>query len=239
MGKSGGLPDAPVRAMALDVKSPPNARTLYVGYWGAGIYKTTDGGSNWRQMNDGLPDRSRVVDILIDAGNPDTVYACLVTSDVSRGGLYQSKNGGLKWRRLHDDSILASVWSVAQDPSSPDTLYVAAQYDYNPKLRPDYVKGGIYKRVGSKWSEVLTGYAVYDFGRAVYVMPDGGVLAGFYRQKAGLYYLPERSSSWLDIGVLLPQKPVFLIKGGEGPASFYVGTTASLYRGELQSPAGK
>jgi photosystem II stability/assembly factor-like uncharacterized protein len=239
MGKADGLPDAPVRAMALDAKSPLNARVLYVGYWGSGIYKTTDGGRNWQEINEGLPNQSRVADILIDAGNPDTVYACIVTSDVSRGGLYQSKNAGLKWRKLHDDSILASVWAVARDPLSPGTLYVAAQYDYNSRLPAQYVKGGIYKRVGSTWSEILTGYEVFDFGRTVHVMPDGGVLAGFYRQKAGIYYLPEGSSSWLDISTHLPQKPVLLIKGGDGPASFYVGTPASLYRGELLTPTSR
>ena len=71
-----------IGAIAIDPKDP---RTVWVGTgeswmrnsvsFGDGIYKSTDGGETWTNM--GLKDSERIVKILIDPVNTNTVYACV------------------------------------------------------------------------------------------------------------------------------------------------------------------
>jgi hypothetical protein len=48
-GPDGG----PVLTLAID---PSSSSTLYAGTLGAGVFKSTDGGSTWSAANSGLPD---------------------------------------------------------------------------------------------------------------------------------------------------------------------------------------
>jgi hypothetical protein len=56
------------------VFDPADSNILYAGTAGHGVFKTVDGGANWRQINDGL--LTLDVSILsVSAGKPTTVYA--------------------------------------------------------------------------------------------------------------------------------------------------------------------
>jgi len=120
------------------VMDPSDPNTLYAATWqrirlrwndprnqstygGSGIYKTTDGGENWTQINEGLPEpryRGRI-GIDISRSNPDVLYAFvdnyetareapeeatdaygLPQGPVIRGAtVYRSDNGGTSWAR--------------------------------------------------------------------------------------------------------------------------------------------
>jgi photosystem II stability/assembly factor-like uncharacterized protein len=96
---------------AIDLSfDPENAQTLYATLWnarrtawsqyapingpGSGLYKSTDGGATWRQLEgNGLPSglwgRAGVA-----AGQRGRVYALI---DAERPGLYRSEDGGENW----------------------------------------------------------------------------------------------------------------------------------------------
>jgi len=73
------------------VMDPKRPKTLYASSWnrirrrwsdpqpgpGDGLYKTTDGGKNWKEINNGLPDREKTGRIGIDIArsNPKVLYA--------------------------------------------------------------------------------------------------------------------------------------------------------------------
>ena len=66
------MPDgSAVGILAIDPKTP---QTLYAGTFFYGVFKTTDGGSNWNELNAGLTD-TRVEALAIDPMAPQTVYA--------------------------------------------------------------------------------------------------------------------------------------------------------------------
>ena len=68
--------------------SPQNTNILYAGAFGWGIYKSTDGGSSWTNLRNGLA--STYVRSVI-AVSTDTVFAG--TND----GIFKTYNGGLNW----------------------------------------------------------------------------------------------------------------------------------------------
>ena len=72
-----------------------------------GVYRSDDGGDNWRKMADpGLPDRvimgfaCRVMRLDVDPNSPDDVYATLEAN-----GAMRSRNGGESWEDCTADLI--------------------------------------------------------------------------------------------------------------------------------------
>ncbi len=77
-----------VRTLVIDPSAPA---TLYAGTFGTGVFKTTDGGQNWVQMNIGTTD---VLVLAIDPQAPATLYAGV---GAGTGGAVTSTDGGVTW----------------------------------------------------------------------------------------------------------------------------------------------
>jgi photosystem II stability/assembly factor-like uncharacterized protein len=96
--------------------------------WGGtngGIFKSTDGGSTWRQLKNGLPDGLTEAELAIAPSNPWRLYAT-----VSAGGsgyIYRSDDAGESWTRATTDTRPAGRIDEAVPhvhPTDPDTLIV-------------------------------------------------------------------------------------------------------------------
>ena len=93
---------------------------------GSGIYKTTDGGGNWRELTNGLPegDKGRI-GIAISESNPQVLNA-LVQHDTESGG-YRSEDGGESWAKVSAQNIRPMYYShVFIDPTNQDRVYTLA-----------------------------------------------------------------------------------------------------------------
>jgi len=122
---------------------PQNSKTIYATLWaarrppwsiyppangpGAGIFKSTDGGSNWQQLTGGLPSEGvGRIGVAVAPSNPQRVYAIV---DAKKGGLYRSDDAGATWALMNDEQrIWGRGWyfeNVAVDPKDPDKVYVS------------------------------------------------------------------------------------------------------------------
>jgi len=117
-----------VRILAAD---PRNAATAYGAfsdrYARPTIRKTVDGGLTWNPVGpvptfaDSGPTR-----ILIDAGDPQTIYASFA------GGVIRSRDGGQTWTPINDglpgrnEQGSSVSFEIAQDAARPQTLYAVA-----------------------------------------------------------------------------------------------------------------
>jgi photosystem II stability/assembly factor-like uncharacterized protein len=108
---------------------------------GSGLYRTTDGGAEWVELTEGLPDgeKGRIgVDVFRQNGN--VVYA-LVEADPrragagrgggagggSRGGIFRSLDRGTTWEKMSDTNPRPMYYSqVRIDPTNADRVYVLA-----------------------------------------------------------------------------------------------------------------
>lgn len=123
--------------IAVDFSTPPEARTLYVAST-LGIYKSTDGGKQWKDISHNLPPSIFKVGGINDATTrltfaPDDPKILYFTSNgterLSSGskeaGIYATHDGGETWKRLAKNEI-GPVSSISISPKDPQLLYVVA-----------------------------------------------------------------------------------------------------------------
>ncbi|MCX6628339.1 MAG: hypothetical protein NTW28_12005 [Candidatus Solibacter sp.] len=127
---------------------PTHPDTVYAALWearqgpwensawtdaGGGMFKSTDGGTTWRALTNGIPsgaDGFTQANIAISPSNTSRLYASIATSNGT--GIYRSDDAGEHWARATTDARPAgrigggdlSVPTV--DPKNPDTVYVAS-----------------------------------------------------------------------------------------------------------------
>jgi photosystem II stability/assembly factor-like uncharacterized protein len=143
------------RCNTLAVK-PGDDFTVLAGFAGGGIFKSTDGGVNWKPVFDAHPETS-IGDITYDPSNPNVVYAGTgdpnMPSFIFNGnGLYKSTDGGEVWEQigLAEQGIISKVWV---SPTDPQTLVCATMG--NPYVRTQ--ERGIFKSTdgGQTWQRTL------------------------------------------------------------------------------------
>jgi photosystem II stability/assembly factor-like uncharacterized protein len=129
---------------AIDLASDPSMRTVYASLWqtrrppwsvyppskgpGSGLYKSTDGGVTWAQVQgNGFPSEAvGKIGLAVAPSDPKRVYAIV---DAKAGGLYRSDDGGANWKLVDKDSRLwQRGWyfcHVTVDPKNADVVYVS------------------------------------------------------------------------------------------------------------------
>ena len=127
---------------AIDITfAPTNSHTLYAALWqanrtpwtlesggpGSGIYKSSDGGLIWKQLEGhGLPKGVMGrIGVTVSGADPNRVYALIEAED---GGLYRSDDAGETWQKIDDDRRFRQrAWyytHVIADPKAVDTVYI-------------------------------------------------------------------------------------------------------------------
>jgi photosystem II stability/assembly factor-like uncharacterized protein len=107
-----------VRALAID---PANPATVYVGTFGNGIFKSSNGGGSWTAANVGLT-ASDVGVLVLDPSAPATLYA-----GSYGGGVLKSTNGGASWAPVNVGLTNPYVSALAIDPSATATVYAGTE----------------------------------------------------------------------------------------------------------------
>ncbi|HXE32171.1 MAG TPA: hypothetical protein VN515_10270, partial [Terriglobales bacterium] len=129
---------------AIDLSlDPSNPQTIYATLWatrrppwvvypssnepGSGLYKSTDGGTHWTQLTQGLPAAPGKIGVAVAPSDPSRVYA-IVDASEKEGGLYRSDDAGATWKQMDNDGrIWHRGWyfeAVTVDPKDANKLYV-------------------------------------------------------------------------------------------------------------------
>jgi len=123
---------------------------------GAGVFKSTDRGNNWSQINNGLNSLETNV-LVVDPNDSEILY--LGTDD---DGVYKSTDGGETWKKLNVSSVPKSfgVGDIIVDPQNSNNIYIGT-VDYFRLSESRGVLGdfGIYKSTdgGTTWEEFNSG----------------------------------------------------------------------------------
>ena len=99
--------------------------TLINGGPEATIYKTVDGGANWRKIESGLPREEKGrIGLALAPSQPDTIYA-IVEAARGAGGFFRSKDGGANWERRNRYFAGSAQYyqEIFVDPYDADRIY--------------------------------------------------------------------------------------------------------------------
>ncbi len=115
-----------VYATLWNVRRPPWFIYAPANGPGAGIFKSTDGGSTWNEISVGIPLEGRGhIGIAVASSNRNRLYAVV---DAKEGGVFVSNDAGATWTRLSNDKRLWDRgWyfeKITIDPKNADVIYV-------------------------------------------------------------------------------------------------------------------
>jgi photosystem II stability/assembly factor-like uncharacterized protein len=212
--------DQPIASIGALALAPSDPNVIYVGTgeasirsditYGAGVYKSTDGGAHWRAL--GLTDTRHIGKVLVDARNPDVVLVAALGHAYGPNperGVFRSTDGGRTWTKvLYKDPDTGAI-DLAADPADPRVVYAALyQARRTPweQYPPDEGPGsGLYKSAdgGATWTPVTGhGLPVGPVGRIGLAVGRGGRVYALVGAKAGagLYRSDDGGATWRLVG---------------------------------------
>ncbi len=108
---------------------PGNTNICYAGAASGGIFKSIDGGINWKPIFDKQP-VSSIGSLAIAPSDPNIIWAgtgeTFIRSNVSHGnGIYTSTDSGKTWKNMGLEKT-GRIGRVLIDPRNPDIVFAAA-----------------------------------------------------------------------------------------------------------------
>jgi photosystem II stability/assembly factor-like uncharacterized protein len=136
---------------------PVHKLVFYQGTTGGGVWKTEDGGLNWKNVSDGFFGTGSVGAVAVSSSDPNVIYVGMgescIRGNASHGdGVYKSTDAGKTWTHLGLEAT-QHIARVRIHPNNPDIVYVAALGDaFGPNE-----ERGVYrsKDGGRTWQKVL------------------------------------------------------------------------------------
>ncbi|MEQ1933405.1 MAG: glycosyl hydrolase, partial [Fimbriimonadaceae bacterium] len=147
--------------------SQARPQEYYFGATGGGVWKSTNGGTDWNCVSDGFFNTASVGALAVAASNPDVVYAGTgerdIRGNISHGdGVYRSTDAGKTWAHIGLKAC-QTISRIVVHPTNPDIVYVAAfgHVYVNRDLATGKIDGdpnrGVYKSTdgGKNWKKIL------------------------------------------------------------------------------------
>ena len=136
---------------------PTNARIMYTGTAGGGVWKSGDGGATFTPIFDEHAQSIGVV--TLDPKNPDEIIwvgtgETWTRNSVSVGnGLFKSTDGGNSWKEIPGFENSERIASVVINPNNTDEVYVGVL----GALWSESADRGVYKTTdgGKTWNKIL------------------------------------------------------------------------------------
>jgi photosystem II stability/assembly factor-like uncharacterized protein len=200
--------------------------TVYAGVEDAAIFRSTDGGQNWKELP-GLRGHGTgpkwqpgaggmcLHTIILDPSNPQRMYIA-----ISAAGAFRTDDGGASWKPINrglrsqyipdqDAEVGHCVHHIAMNPKRPGVLFMQKHWDV---MRSD--------DAGDNWKEV-SGNLPTDFGfvidvhshepETIYVIPIKSDSEHYvYEGKLRVFRSRSGGNDWEPLTKGLPQKDCYV-----------------------------
>jgi photosystem II stability/assembly factor-like uncharacterized protein len=213
---------------------PSKRNVFYFGAVDGGVWKTTNGGTSWRNITDGVSRIASVGAITVAPSDPNVVYVGSGEADMREDwtygdGMYRSTDGGETWTHLGLDDA-RHIARIVVDPRNPDRVFVAALGHGSGKN----TTRGVYRSTdgGKNWQRVL--YSDDSTGAIDIAMDPGNSRIayaalwhmqrspwGFTAGNGSLWKTTDGGDSWRDVSRNpgMPKNPLGRIGISVSPAN--------------------
>jgi photosystem II stability/assembly factor-like uncharacterized protein len=205
--------DQPVASIGSLAVAPSNPSVVYVGSGeanirgsvkpGAGIFKTTDGGSTWTHV---FKQEGQIGAMAVDPHDADVAFAAVLGKAFGSNrerGIYRTKDGGKTWAQVLSVDADTGASDVAIDPSNPNVVF--AGFWQTRRTPWSLTSGGpgsslwVSRDEGDTWKKLTEGLPEGIWGKVgVAIAPSSSdrVYALIEAEKGGLFRSNDGGKSW-------------------------------------------
>ena len=209
----GWIPDS-MKATTLAV-DPKMTQTIYVGCNTGAIFKSTDGGANWREI---LQSFILSPSVVVDPRAPLTLYVC-------GSSVYKSIDGGDHWTHPMQEAF---VVSLAIDPTNPQTIYAGT-----PGLPPNtFFCHGVFRSTddGNNWT--LVGQTIpLDTSIDVLLIDPTAAQTIYAGTDHGVFKSTDSGTTWIPINPMVIDISINAIAlDPQAPQTIYIGSPYGIFK---------
>ena len=202
---------------------PTDANIMYIATAGGGVWKTTNGGTNWTVKTDGLPNLAGG-DIAIDPNNPNVLYygsgELNYSQDSHYGdGIFKTTDAGNTWVKVAPFSMSSSYSEIIVTPTNSNIIYAAGS-------------SGVFKstNAGLNWTTSVSVSNVnalvmdWNNNQILFLTTSGVSGVGAVRRST------DGGTSWTNLSGGLPTSGVGrgpMVMSTVDPLTLYIGFAAS------------
>jgi hypothetical protein len=180
---------------------------IFVCIEAGALLRSLDGGRDWEERRPDAPMDTHT--LLAHRLAPGRLYSAAGDGFTTPGrGYAESRDAGVSWKRFGEGLSHHYLWSVAVDPTNPDTVVVSAARSPQEAHNPADAESTIYRRSGGgAWEEVRAGLPE----RSGTVIPElatspsePGVL--YMATNRGLYRSGDAGATWERLALPWPER---------------------------------
>ncbi len=227
-----GLQGRAVEALAINPTTPD---TLYVAVVSDGVFKTTNGGSNWVRANTSITN-TQVRALAINPTISATLYA-----GTYGGGVFKSINGGSNWTPVNAGLTKLKVRALAINPTAPSGSIVinsgaayATSASVNLTLSASDSGSGVYQMRFSNDGSTWSAWEAYATSKAWSLTSGDGTKTVYVQYQDNVGYTSSSFSDTIILDTVAPSGSI-VINGG---AAYATSTAVNLTLSASDSRSG-